>query len=219
MTKRTPSSCASSISSGATRSREPDLDTARARALEARAALDSAIAARSQTHGHVAAASSGIDNARAALAASEAALRLASAQLAQTRIRSPFDGVVVSRNLEEGEWAAPGTPVVTVEDTSRPWVGLDVPETAFGTLRLEQGASIRVIALPGRTFPARVTEIGAEGDFAVDRDVKRGRPDIRTFLVRVAFDAPPAELRPGMTAEVRLLDEARPATRSSEAQR
>jgi multidrug resistance efflux pump len=192
---------------------QSEVDAARARALEARAALESMMAARSQTHGRVGVASAAIDSSRASLAASEAALRLADAQLAQTRITSPFDGIVVSLNLHEGEWAAPGTPIVTVEDTSHPWVRLDVPETAFRTLRLDQGADIRVLALPGRTFHARVAEIGAEGDFAIDRDVKRGRPDIRTFLVRVTFDTPPGELRPGLTAEVRLLDETLPPAR------
>lgn len=195
-----------------------ELDAARAKALEARAAYDAAVASRSTTRGRVGAAAAGVEDARAGLAASDAALRLARARLEQTRITSPFDGVVVSRNLEEGEWAAPGTPIVTIEDTSHPWVRLDVPETTFGTLHLGQGADVRVVALPGRTFRGHVTQIGAQGEFALDRDVKRGRPDIRTFLVRVAFDAPPAELRPGMTAEVRLAPGTR-APRGREARR
>jgi HlyD family secretion protein len=190
-----------------------ELDAARARALEARAAYDAAIASKSSTRGRVGVASAGVDDARAGLAVSEAALEVARAQLAQTRITSPFDGIVVSRNLEEGEWAAPGTPIVTIEDTTRPWVRLDVAETTFRTLHLDQVADIRLVALPGRNFHGRVAQIGAEGDFALDRDVKRGRPDIRTFLVRVAFDEPPPEVRPGMTAEVRLGSETRPPRR------
>lgn len=189
------------------------LDPAQARALQARAALDGAIALRAESSGRVAVASAGIDEARAQLVASEAGLRLARAQLAQTRIVSPFDGIVVARNLEEGEWAGPGTPVVTIEDDSRPWVRLDVPETALGKVRLDEMANVRLIALPNRAFQAHVTEIGAEGDFALDRDVKRGRPDVRTFLVRVAFDPASPELRPGMTAQVELTGEVKPSGR------
>ena len=118
---------------------------------------------------------------------------------------------MVSRNLEEGEWAGPGTPVVTIEDVSRQWVRLDVEETQFAHLTLGAPAEIRVVALPGQPFKGHVTQIGAEGDFALNRDVKRGRADIRTFLVRVAFDEAPAALRPGMTAEVRLLGEPAPS--------
>ncbi|HEX7604122.1 MAG TPA: hypothetical protein VF316_21035, partial [Polyangiaceae bacterium] len=59
-------------------------------------------------------------------------------------------------------------------------------------------------ALPGRILHGHIAQIGAEGDFATDRDVKRGRADIRTFLVRVTFDEIPDTLRTGMTATVRL---------------
>ena len=196
-----------------------ELDTARARTLEARASLDAMIAAKSQSQGRLAATYAAVNDARVGARSSEAALRLSQAQLAQTRIVSPFDGVVVSRNVEEGEWAAPGTPVITVEDTSRPWVRLDVEETSFDRVRIDQGATVRIIALPGKSFKGHISEIGAEGDFALDRDVKRGRPDVRTFLVRVTFDEIPDALRPGMTAEVRLTGEVRPATGPGEASR
>ena len=190
-----------------------DLDAAHARLAEAQASLDSMIATRAQTRGRLAAAYAGVNDARAAVDSSQAALEYAQAQLAQTRVLSPFDGLVISRNVEEGEWAAPGTPIMTVEDTGRTWVRLDVPETMFGNLHVGQPARVRVLALFGRSFVAHVTQIGAEGDFAINRDVKRGRPDIRTFMVRVAFDVPPPQLRPGMTAEVSLLghdDDAHP---------
>lgn len=188
-----------------------ELDATRARLLESRASLDAMIAARAGSQGRLATAHAALNDARAGVRSAEAALRLAQAQLDQTRIVSPFDGLVVSHNVEEGEWAGPGTPIVTVEDTSRPWVRLDVEETAFGKLRLQQVAAVRLVALPDRTYRAHVAEVGAEADFALDRDVKRGRPDVRTFLVRVAFDELPPLLRPGMTAEVRLTDEAIPA--------
>jgi hypothetical protein len=75
------------------------------------------------------------------------------------------------------------------------------------------------IALPGASYAGHVAEIGAEGDFALDRDVKRGRPAVRTFLVRVAFDQALEQLRPGMTAEVRLLGTPPPQATRSEARR
>jgi multidrug resistance efflux pump len=93
--------------------------------------------------------------------------------------------------------------VLTVERTGQEWVRVDVDETRLGGLKLGQTAQIAVVALPGRSFNGHVTEIGAEADFAVNREVKRGRPDVRTFRVRVAFDKAPDSVRPGMTAEVR----------------
>lgn len=180
------------------------LDSARARLLEGRAALQSLTASKASVRGKVAAAMAAVSNARAAVGVSEASVEVSEVQLAQARVLCPFDGLVVNRDLEEGEWAAPGTPVVTVENHERLWVRLDVEETRLGGLQLGQEVQVRVVAVPGRTFRGHVVEFGAEADFAVNRDVKRGRPDIRTFRVRVAMDERSSELRPGMTAEVSL---------------
>lgn len=180
------------------------LDTARARLLQARAQLESGGAGTESARARVRVAGAAVASARAQLRVGEAALQLAKVQLAQAQIQAPFDGRVVNVNVLPGEWVGPGTPVVTLEDVSRLWVRLDVEETALGPVAMGQPVEIRVLALPGRTYRGRVMEVGALGDFAINRDVKRGRPDIRTFRVRVAFDQPGPELRPGMTAEVRM---------------
>lgn len=181
---------------------ESDLISARARMLEAKAHMESLTATRSATAGRVTASEAAVADSRAAVGAAEAALEVAKVQLAEAQVLSPFDGRVVQRNLQPGEWAAPGTPVVTIEDLSQIWVRLDIEETKLADLQLGQAGDVRVLADPTRLYRGHVIEIGAEGDFAVNRDVKRGRPDIRTFLVRMAIDEPSPALRPGMTAEV-----------------
>jgi len=179
-----------------------NLVTARARMLEAKAHLESLTAAQAATAGRVTASASAVANARAAVGTAEAALEVAKVRVAEAQVRSPFGGLVVQRNLQPGEWAAPGTPVVTVEDLSQLWVRLDIEETKLTDTHVGQPADVRVLAEPAKLYRGHVSEIGAEGDFAVNRDVKRGRPDIRTFLVRVGFDEHSDTLRPGMTAEV-----------------
>lgn len=181
---------------------EADLTSATARLNEAKARLESLTAARAATAGRLGASQAAVADARAVVNTAQAALELAKVQLAEAQVLCPFDGLVVQRNLEPGEWAAPGTPIVTVEDLSQLWVRLDIGETELDDIRIGQRANVRVLADPRKTYVGRVIEIGAEGDFAVNRDVKRGRPDIRTFLVRVAIDVPGPSLRPGMTAEV-----------------
>ncbi len=181
---------------------DADLVTARARMLEAKAQLESLGATKAATQGKVTASSAAVADARAAIGTAEAALGVAKVQLAEEQILAPFDGLVVNRNLQEGEWAAPGTPVVTVEDLGQLWARLDIEETRLSGLKLGDPGVVRVFAVPGRTFRGHVIEIGAEGEFAINRDVKRGRPDIRTFRVRVALDERTDALRPGMTSEV-----------------
>ncbi len=189
---------------------DADLVTARARMLEARARLASLTAAESATSRRVLASQAAVANARAVVGTQEAALQVSKVQLDEAQVLSPFDGLVVHRNLLPGEWAAPGTPVITVENLAELWVRLDIEETKLRGLHLGQATEVHVIAFPRRTFRGHVIEIGAEGDFAVNRDVKRGRPDIRTFLVRVAIDEPATQLRPGMTAEVSIPSSSRP---------
>ena len=180
------------------------VDAARARLAEARAALESLGAGKATAQGRVGALAAAVASARARVDVSQAAVRLAEAQLAQAEVRCPFAGLVVARDVEEGEWTAPGTPVVTVEERERRWVRLDVGEAELGGLRPGAEVQVRLVALPGRTLRARVTEVGAEGEFAVNRDVKRGRPDLRTFRVRALLEGAGDEIRPGMTAEVTL---------------
>ncbi len=188
------------VKSGA--STPSQLDAARARLDAARAAVESLGATRVATRGRVTASLASVRTARAALLSNQAALELARVQLAEAEIRSPFEGLIAEQNLQAGEWAAPGTPVLTVEDLTRQWVRIDAEEAEIGSLKVGNPVSVRVIAFPGRNYPAHVIEIGAEGEFAINRDVKRGRPDIRTFRVRLGLDAIAEELRPGMTAEV-----------------
>jgi multidrug resistance efflux pump len=183
-------------------SSQAQLDAARARIDSARASVASEGASRQATRGRVMTALAGVRTARAAVQSSEAALELARVQLAQTEIRSPFDGLIAEQSLQPGEWAASGTPIVSIEDLARQWVRVDVEETELHALRLGTLAEIHVVAFPGRRYPGHVIEIGAEGEFALNRDVKRGRPDVRTFRVRISFDKVEDELRPGMTAEV-----------------
>jgi multidrug resistance efflux pump len=181
---------------------DADLIGARARMLEAKAHLESLTATRAAVAGRVSASEAAVADARAAVNTAEAALEVAKVQLAEAQVLCPFDGLVVQRNVQPGEWAAPGTPVVTVEDLSQLWVRLDIEETQLENLQIGHTADVRVLAEPTKIYRGHVIDIGAEGDFAVNRDVKRGRPDIRTFLVRVAIDEPARALRPGMTAEV-----------------
>jgi multidrug resistance efflux pump len=181
---------------------QSQLDSARARMDSARAGLASLGASRQATRGRVTVSLAGVRTAHAAMQSSEAALELARVQLAEAEIRSPFDGLVAEQSLLPGEWAAPGTPVISVENSSRQWVRVDVEETELGALRLGRPAEIHVVAFPGHRFLGHVIEIGAEGEFALNRDVKRGRPDVRTFRVRIGLDHVEDELRPGMTAEV-----------------
>lgn len=81
---------------------QADLDKARAAYDEAEATVASLAAGKTQAQHRVPAASAVVGDAEAAVAAAKAALDLAEVRLAYTRITSPFDGMVVSRDSKKG---------------------------------------------------------------------------------------------------------------------
>ena len=123
-------------------------------------------------------------------------------QITDTEIKSPVDGVIVSKALEVGEWVTPGVPILTVDDLSTIWARVDVEETDLGSLYVGKSAQVVLPTDPPQIFTGRVMAIGQEGEFATERDVRRGRQDIRTFYVKVQVLQADGELKPGMTAEV-----------------
>jgi RND family efflux transporter MFP subunit len=142
------------------------------------------------------------DQAVASVASNKANVDFYKDQLKDTAIVSPVDGVVVNKALEVGEWVTPGTPILTVDDLTTIWARVDVQETDLGSIYVGKAAQIELPTDPPATFSGRVMAIGQEGNFATERDVRRGRQDIRTFYVKVQVLQADGELKPGMTAEV-----------------
>ena len=120
---------------------------------------------------------------------------LAQAQydLAQTRIVAPFGGKVVSRMIQLGETVTPGKECFRVDDFTPLLARVYFPERDQAQVHVGQVASLEVTALPGVSFPARVTLVNP----AVDRD--NG-----TFKVTLEVADAQGRLRPGSFARVRL---------------
>jgi RND family efflux transporter MFP subunit len=147
-------------------------------------------------------AQTAVDDAQAAVMSAEANVRYYNDQLADTKIVAPVDGVIVNKALEVGEWVTPGTPILTVDDLSTVWARVDVEETDIGALYVGKSAEVTLPTNPPQLYTGRVMAIGQEGQFATERDVRRGHQDIRTFYVKVKVLQSQGELKPGMTAEV-----------------
>lgn len=110
------------------------------------------------------------------------------ARLAETRIVSPLDGVVLQRRVDPGALVGPATgPVLTVVATDALRVFVPVTERDAASVRVGMEAEVSVDALPGRTFTARVTRLAPGFD-----------PVTRTLDAEVLIPNPDGALRPGM---------------------
>ena len=145
-----------------------------------------------------------VSSAKAKVEESQAALNVLEAQLKDTEIISPIDGVVAYKAFETGEVVNAGSSVYTIHDLKNIWARVDIEETKIGDLRLGNTAKITASAMPDKEFSGEIIEIGREGEFATQRDVTRGRSDIRTFRVKIGISKPDGLLKSGMTVRARI---------------
>ncbi len=121
--------------------------------------------------------------------------------LNKVRIESPIDGIVTRRNIEAGETAIigtmnnPGTVLLTIADMSVIETEVDVDETDIPSVQLGQAAKVTIDALPGKTFTARVTEIGNSPVQVTGQTATQAT----NFKVVLTIDGEIPEVRPGFT--------------------
>ncbi len=157
-----------------------------ARLESARATLEQATRDEQRMAGLVAGSAiskADYDAAKARLDVAKAGLSEAQTMLGYTRITAPFAGVITRKLADQGDLAAPGKPLLDLEDPANLRVEADIPEALIGGLK--PGAPISVRATSGDLTKATVAEISPTGD-----------PNSRTFPVKL--DLPPdCGLRPG----------------------
>ena len=142
-----------------------------------------------------------IESARAELQRASADLDLAELDLARCQLFAPAAGRVLSKSREPGEMVAPGTPIVTLGDLSRPWVNVYVGERDLGKVRLGMAAQVTVDSFPDRPFPGKVTFIAERAEFT-PKNIQT--PDERVKLVyrvKVEVETRDEALKPGMPAD------------------
>ena len=164
--------------------------------------LNAARSRRTAAAGQLNAAVSQWNSSKAMRKEAEANRAFFRSKLDDTSIVTPVTGTVIFKALETGEMVTPGTTVLTIVDLDSLYARVDIDETKIGRVVLNDKAYVRVDGAPGKTFEGKISEIGRYGEFATQRDVVRGREDIKTFRVKVRVDDPSGVLKPGMTVDV-----------------
>lgn len=126
--------------------------------------------------------------AEAGLEAERAELARAERQLSDLTIRAPFDGVVVSRRTERGQWINRGDAVIELVSLDEIEAWIDVPERYIGRAG-QESVMVRV----------RVTALGQELEAPVVGVVPDVDPLSRLFPVRVLLANEGGRLKPGMS--------------------
>jgi HlyD family secretion protein len=139
--------------------------------------------------------------------AASAEAEAAQVQLKHLKLFAPIDGTVMTKPAVVGDVASPGVPLLELADFASLLVEADVTEARLAIVKEGGPCEIALDAVPGKTFPGKVVEVGPK--------LNRAKA---TATVKVRFDAPPTELRPEMSARVSFLQKAlEPAQRAEAA--
>jgi len=159
----------------------------------AKSQMDASETAYLTAHASTVAAKSQVDQ-------SAAALSLAETNLVYTRILSPVDGVVISRNVDIGQTVAASfqTPTLFViaADLTKMQIDTTVDEADISAVRSGQEAEFTIDAYPEETFKGVVGQV---------RNAAATVQNVVTYDVVVTVDNRELKLKPGMTAEVSII--------------
>lgn len=122
---------------------------------------------------------------------SRSKISIARAALAKKSIKAPFPGKLGIRQIDQGEYIAPGATIVTLQSVDRLLLDFTLPESNFKDLAVGQAVNFQVRSYPGRSFAGKIIA----WDPILDENT-------RNVSIRAEVDNKDRYLAPGMFAEI-----------------
>ncbi|MEQ8405478.1 MAG: efflux RND transporter periplasmic adaptor subunit [Oceanicaulis sp.] len=175
-------------------------ESLRERGTFSEAQYDQAYTALENARAGLAVANANLRNARAGLQQREANMESARVDLERTNIRAPIDGVVIDRQIDEGQTVAASfnAPVLFLlaQDLTRVQIEAQIDEADIGQIEEGQRVSFDVDAYPDDDFDGEVVQV---------RLAATDEGNVVTYTVVIEADNPRQRLLPGMTANVSIV--------------
>ena len=168
------------------------VDQQQAATAAADAALRSAEvqATNASLQGTSSSAEADLRNAKAAVDSAAAASAFCQAQIAQTNVRAPFDGVIVFRAVDPGSLAAPGTTLMDVDQLDHVYVDAGISGDQLRYVHRGTPVTVTVSSVPGRSWHGAVEYFDASAE-----------PGTVTYLAKIVLANPDLTLHGGMVAQ------------------
>ncbi len=132
----------------------------------------------------------------------ESSLSLIEAQMSKLNIVAPMDGIILTRNVESGEFIQTGGTALTMADLNQITITVYVPENLYGKISLGQNASVSVDSFPDETFNATVIWISNQAEFT-PRNVQTVEGRSATYYaIKLSVENVDGKLKIGMPADV-----------------
>ncbi|MDH3602990.1 MAG: efflux RND transporter periplasmic adaptor subunit, partial [Candidatus Tectomicrobia bacterium] len=112
--------------------------------------------------------------------------------LSRSQVEAPFEGFVVAKHTEIGQWLGEGDPIVTLIELTTARITVPVPERYVAQVQLGATGLVQLDAFPGKTWQGAVVSIIPQAT------------ESRTFPVVVEVPNPDAVIKSGAFARVTL---------------
>ena len=181
--------------------RQEDIAGARADVARAKAAVATAEANRlelKRKQEQLVAGRDDIDRSRAQVGISEA-------QLSDTEVSSPINGVVLVKSAEPGEVLAAGTTVVSIGDLEHPWLRAYINETDLGRVKLGQKVKLSTDSFPGKVYWGKVTYIASEAEFTPKQIQTKEERVKLVYRIKIEVDNSSHELKNNMPVDAEII--------------
>jgi RND family efflux transporter MFP subunit len=140
-----------------------------------------------------------IAGARATLKSAQAQVKLLQAQIVQSSLIAPFDGVITQRLLDPGGFAGPNQPILQISQIAHVYVNVNVPDNELGYVHKTTPATFTSTSVPGRTFSGTIYDVNATPTTGT-----------LSYRARIVMPNPDDALRGGMLVSVSVRKEFHP---------
>jgi HlyD family secretion protein len=146
-----------------------------------------------------------IAQARARLERARQARGLSQTRLDDALLVAPISGIVLSDNVEPGEYVSPGTPVVTIGALADVWLRAYIDEPDLGRVKVGQHARLTTDTYPDKVYEGVVSFLASEAEFT-PKNVQTDKERVKlVYRIKIDVPNPSFELKPGMPADAEIL--------------
>ncbi|MEH2273722.1 MAG: HlyD family efflux transporter periplasmic adaptor subunit [Nostoc sp.] len=143
--------------------------------------------------------------AQADVANAKASQQETKAQIAYLNVKSPIEGVVVSRSVEPGAVVTTGKTLLTVIDPKTVYLRGFIPQGEIGKLRVGQLAKVFLDSAPKEPLSAKIAAVDTEASFTPENIYFQQDRVKQVFGVKITIDKPDGLAKPGMPADAEII--------------
>lgn len=120
-------------------------------------------------------------------------------------MKSPVNGLVLTKNYNQGEYVKSGAPVLTIADMQDAWVHIYVSTEQLALIKVGDKAQIKVDGLPDQVFEGYIERISPEAEYTPRQSITKTERHNLVYKVRVKVNNGQEILKPGMPVDVVIL--------------